>query len=59
VGTAGGGSHFQELGVFFPTLDGNGDGTLTVVLDASSANGTVVADAVGATQTWATSGGLS
>jgi hypothetical protein len=59
VGTADGSYQFQELGVFFPTLDSNGDGTLTVVLNASSANGTVVADAVGAAQAWASTGGPS
>ena len=57
VGTADGSSQFQELGVFFPTLSSSGDGTLTVVLNASSANGTVVADAVGAAQAWASTGG--
>jgi hypothetical protein len=59
VGTSMSGFQFQELGVFFPTLSSSGDGTLTVVLDASSANGTVVADAVGAAQAWATTGGPS
>ncbi len=43
--------------MFFPTLDSNGDGTLTVVLNAESANGTVVADAMGAAQAWASTGG--
>jgi autotransporter-associated beta strand protein len=56
VGTADGSSQFQELGVFFPTLT-DGDGTLTVVLNANSANGTVVADAVGTAQAWASTGG--
>lgn len=57
VGTADGNFQFQELGVFFPTLDSSGDGTLTVVLNAGSANGIVVADAVGAAQAWASTGG--
>ena len=57
LGTNDGGFQFQELGVFFPTLDGSGDGTLTVVLNAQSANGNVVADAVGAAQAWASTGG--
>ncbi len=57
AGTAAGGSRFQELGVFFPTLNATGDGTLTVVLNARSANGTVVADALGAAQAWASTGG--
>jgi hypothetical protein len=59
VGTADGSSQLQELGVFFPTLDSSGDGTLTVVLNAQSANGTVVADAIGAAQAWASTGGPS
>jgi hypothetical protein len=59
VGTADGSFHFQELGVFFPTLSGSGDGTLTVVLKAHSANGTVVADAIGAAPAWASTGGPS
>ena len=42
-----GSSQFQELGVFFPTLTASGTGTLTVVLNASSANSRVVADAIG------------
>jgi Bacterial Ig-like domain (group 3) len=57
AGTADGGWQFQELGVFFPTLDAGGDGTLTVVLNAQSAKGIVVADAIGAAQAWASSGG--
>ncbi len=57
AGVADGSSVFQELGVFFPTLDSNGDGTLTVVLNANSANGAVVADAIGAAQAWASTGG--
>ncbi len=57
VGTPDGNFQFQELGVFFPMLSSSGDGTLTVVLNASSANGTVVADAVGAAQAWASTGG--
>ncbi len=57
-GTAVGDFQFQELGVFFPTLT-NGTGTLTVVLNAHSANGTVVADAIGAAKAWASTGGPS
>jgi len=57
AGTADGNSQFQELGVFFPTLDSSGDGRLTVVLNARSAKGTVVADAIGAAQAWASTGG--
>jgi subtilase family serine protease len=57
VGTADGHSKFQELGVFFPTLDANGNGTVTVLLDATSANGTLVADTVGAASAWASTGG--
>ncbi len=57
VGTAYDGSQFQELGVFFPTLSSSGTGTLTVVLNASSANSRVVADAIGSAQAWASSGG--
>lgn len=58
-GTANGTTQFQELGVFTPTLDANGNGSLTVVLDASSANGTVDADAIGIASDWATTGGPS
>src|SRR5262249_32442498 len=50
---------FQELGVFFPTLSSSGNGTLTVVLSAGTANGTLVADAIGASQAWASTGGPS
>jgi autotransporter-associated beta strand protein len=57
VGTVDGSSQFQELGVFFPTLTTSGTGTLTVVLDAKSANGIVVADAIGSAQAWASTGG--
>ena len=57
IGTVDGSAHFQELGVFFPTLDASGNGTLTVVLNASSANGKVVADALGAADGWASTGG--
>ena len=56
-GTALGGSQFQELGVFFPRPGSQGDGELTVVLNATSASGTVVADAIGAAQAWASTGG--
>jgi hypothetical protein len=59
LGTADGSWQFQELGSFFPTLDSNKDGTLTVVLNASSAKGTVVADALGTAHAWATTGGPS
>ena len=55
IGTAGRGTFFQELGDF---KIATGD-TLTVVLSASSANGTVVADAVGVAQGGATGGGIS
>jgi len=57
LGTVDGSSQFQELGVFFPTLASDGTGTLTVVLDAKSANGAVVADTVGAAPAWASTGG--
>jgi Bacterial Ig-like domain (group 3) len=57
VGTALGSFQFQEMGVFFPTLTESGTGTLTVVLDASSANSRVVADAIGSAQAWASTGG--
>ncbi len=56
-GPAAGNSHFQELGVFFPTLSASGTGTLTVVLNASSANSRVVADAIGSAAAWASTGG--
>jgi hypothetical protein len=59
AGTALGGSQFQELGVFYPTLTASGTGTLTVVLNASSANSRVVADAIGSARAWASSGGPS
>lgn len=59
VGTADGSSQFQELGAFLPTFDANGNGTITVVLEAGSANGTVDADAVGVTAGWASAGGPS
>ena len=54
VGIAEGGYVFQDLGDFFPS-----SGTLTVVLNAGSANGDVVADAVGLAPCWASSGGPS
>jgi subtilase family serine protease len=54
VGTSEGNTQFQDLGVFDPT-----SGTLTVVLSANSANGTVVADAIGIAPAWATGGGES
>jgi hypothetical protein len=58
-GTAVGATQFQELGVFTPALDANGDGSLRVVLDASTANGTADADAIGIALDWATTGGPS
>jgi subtilase family serine protease len=58
VGTVVGSSQFQELGVFFATLK-NGTGTLTVVLSANSANGKVIADAIGSAPDSATTGGPS
>jgi hypothetical protein len=54
VGTSDGGTPFQELGDYYPQ-----SGTLTVVLSANSANGRVVADAVGIAPAWATGGGQS
>jgi hypothetical protein len=54
VGTADGGSQFQELGDYDPS-----SGSVTVVLNANTANGKVVADAVGISQAWASSGGPS
>ena len=54
VGTADGNTQFQELGDYYPQ-----SGTLTVVLQASGANGTVVADAVGIAPGSATGGGQS
>jgi hypothetical protein len=57
VGTALGSFQFHELGAFFPTLTASGTGTLTLVLDASSANSRVVADAIGSAQAWASTGG--
>jgi hypothetical protein len=53
-GTADSNSQFQELGNFYPT-----SGTITVVLNSASANGTVVADAIGIAPAWASSGGPS
>ena len=54
VGTLDDSSRFHELGVFYPT-----SGTLTVVLNANTANGSVVADAIGVAPAWASSGGPS
>ena len=54
VGSSDGTTQFQELGDYYP-----GSGTLTVVLNANSANGTVVADAIGIAPAWATGGGQS
>ena len=47
-------THFQSLGVYDPS-----SGTLSVVLNANTANGTVVADAVGIAQGWSSTGGQS
>jgi hypothetical protein len=52
VGTPDGNFQFQELGYYFPT-----SGKLTIVLNANTANGTVVADAVGVAPLWASTGG--
>jgi autotransporter-associated beta strand protein len=54
VGISDGSLQFQGLGVYYPQ-----SGTLTVVLSAASANGTVAADAVGIVADWAGSGGQS
>jgi len=54
IGISNGSATFQELGDIYPQ-----SGTLTVVLNAKSANGTAVADAVGINQAWATAGGQS
>jgi subtilase family serine protease len=54
VGTSDGNTQFQELGDYYSQT-----GKLTVVLSANSANGTVVADAVGIAPAWATAGGQS
>jgi hypothetical protein len=54
TGTDDGGTLFQDLGDFYPQ-----SGTLTVVLSANSANGTVVADAVGIAPARASGGGQS
>jgi hypothetical protein len=54
VGTPDGNTQFQELGDYYSQT-----GTLTVVLSAKSANGTVAADAVGVAPAWATAGGQS
>ncbi len=59
LGTADGGKQFQELGVFFPTVNSATDGTLTVVLTTSGADGNVDADTLGASQGWASTGGPS
>lgn len=59
VGTEDGSSEFQELGVFFPKLSANDTATLTVVLSAKSANGTIEADAVGVAAAWASTGGAT
>ncbi len=53
-GTVDGDTQFQELGDYYPE-----SGTITVVLSANSANGSVVADAVGIAPAWATAGGES
>jgi hypothetical protein len=54
VARVDGGPQFQSLGYYYSET-----GTLTVVLNANSANGNVVADAVGIAPAWATSGGQS
>jgi hypothetical protein len=54
VGIGDDNTAFQELGDYYPQ-----SGTLTVVLSANAANGTVVADAVGIAPAWATGGGQS
>ena len=54
AGTSDGNTQFQELGDYTSTT-----GTLTVVLDVSSANGTVVADSIGIAAAWASGGGQS
>jgi subtilase family serine protease len=54
IGTSDGNTQFQELGDYYSQT-----GTLTVVLNANSTNGTVVADAVGIAPAWATAGGQS
>ena len=53
-GTLDGSTQFQELGDYYPE-----SGTITVVLSANSANGSVVADAIGIAPAWATAGGQS
>jgi hypothetical protein len=58
VGTVVGSFQFQELGVFYAHLT-SGNGTLTMVLNADSANGTVVADAIGSAPGSASTGGPS
>jgi hypothetical protein len=55
VGISDGDTEFQELGDYYLSAGS----TLSVVLKANSANGTVVADAVGIAQAWATGGGIS
>ncbi len=54
VGTLKGTTAFQELGDYYPT-----SGKITVVLNAGSANGTVVADGIGIAPAWASGGGQS
>ncbi len=53
-GTYDGNAFFQSLGDYYPQ-----SGKLTVLLSANSANGTVVADAVGIAPAWASGGGQS
>jgi subtilase family serine protease len=55
IGTSDGGTHFQDLGVYYPAQGS----TLTVVVSANSAKGTVVADAIGVAPALATGGGPS
>jgi hypothetical protein len=54
VGTSAGGTQLQDLGSYVIK-----SGTLTIVLSANSANGTVVADAIGIAPAYATGGGVS
>jgi subtilase family serine protease len=54
VGISDGNTQFQSLGIYQIT-----SGTLTVVLSANSANGSVTADAIGIAPALATGGGVS
>ena len=55
IGTNDRGTYFQDLGVYYPAQGS----TLTVVVSANSAKGTVVADAIGVAPALATGGGPS